>query len=130
LLELLGKYQDRKMDLADACLVRMTELERAAVVFTLDREDFTVYRKRGKQPGSSGRESAPTNLQPPLWFPERGFLFPSSTVAAGGCCINFGGARLLTSRLAGTLAPPKDQIDTIPAGVSPLQSCSLKNGSS
>ena len=50
LVELLGKYQDRKMDLADACLVRMTELERTAVVFTLDREDFTVYRKHGSQP--------------------------------------------------------------------------------
>jgi len=49
LLELLGKYQDCKMDLADACLVRMTELERAAVVFTLDREDFTVYRRHGSQ---------------------------------------------------------------------------------
>ncbi len=49
LLELLGKYQDRNMDLADACLVRMTELESAAVVFTLDRGDFTVYRKHGSQ---------------------------------------------------------------------------------
>jgi hypothetical protein len=38
------------MDLADACLVRMTELDRAAVVFTLDRVDFTVYRKHGSQP--------------------------------------------------------------------------------
>ena len=52
LLELLGKYQDCKMDLADACLVRMTELDRAAVVFTLDRRDFTVYRKHGNQPVS------------------------------------------------------------------------------
>ena len=50
LVELLGKYQDRKMDLADACLVRMTELEHTAVVFTLDRGDFTVYRKHGNQP--------------------------------------------------------------------------------
>ena len=50
LLELLHKYQDRRMDLADACLVRMAELERTAVVFTLDREDFTVYRKHGNQP--------------------------------------------------------------------------------
>jgi predicted nucleic acid-binding protein len=52
LLELLGKYQDRGIDLADACLVRMTELDRAAVVFTLDRRDFTVYRKHGNQPVS------------------------------------------------------------------------------
>jgi uncharacterized protein len=49
LAELLGKYQDYGMDLADACLVRMTELERDAVVFTIDREDFTVYRRNGKE---------------------------------------------------------------------------------
>ncbi len=50
LVALLGKYQDYGMDLADACLVRMTELEDTAVIFTLDREDFTVYRKHGTQP--------------------------------------------------------------------------------
>ena len=50
LLELLQKYQDRRMDLADACLVRMTELERDAVVFTIDRSDFTVYRRNGNEP--------------------------------------------------------------------------------
>jgi predicted nucleic acid-binding protein len=44
---LLGKYQDRRMDLADACLLRMAELDEAAVIFTLDRADFTVYRKHG-----------------------------------------------------------------------------------
>ncbi|HVU09289.1 MAG TPA: PIN domain-containing protein [Verrucomicrobiae bacterium] len=49
LLELLGKYQDYKMDLADACLVCMSELDDSAVIFTLDREDFTVYRKHGNQ---------------------------------------------------------------------------------
>ena len=50
LLELLQKYQDQKMDLADACLVRMTEIEREAVVYTIDRSDFTVYRKHGNEP--------------------------------------------------------------------------------
>jgi len=49
LLELLGKYQDRKMDLADAGLVCMTELDHTAVIFTLDRGDFTVYRQHGDQ---------------------------------------------------------------------------------
>jgi uncharacterized protein len=49
LAELLGKYQDHGMDLADACLVRMTELESDAVVFTIDRGDFTVYRRNGKE---------------------------------------------------------------------------------
>jgi predicted nucleic acid-binding protein len=52
LLELLGKYQNRGIDLADACLVRMTELDHTAVLFTLDRRDFTVYRKHGNQPVS------------------------------------------------------------------------------
>jgi predicted nucleic acid-binding protein len=50
LLELLQKYQDRKMDFADACLVRMTEIEQDAMVFTIDRSDFTVYRKSGNKP--------------------------------------------------------------------------------
>ena len=50
LLELLQKYQDRKMDFADACLVRMAEIQRDAVVFTIDRSDFTVYRKHGNEP--------------------------------------------------------------------------------
>jgi len=50
LLELLQKYQDQKMDFADACLVRMTEIEQDAMVFTIDRSDFTVYRKNGNEP--------------------------------------------------------------------------------
>jgi predicted nucleic acid-binding protein len=50
LLELLQQYQDQKMDFADACLVRMAEMERDAVVFTIDRRDFTVYRKHGNKP--------------------------------------------------------------------------------
>jgi predicted nucleic acid-binding protein len=32
------------MDLADATLVRVAERERLSVVFTLDRNDFGVYR--------------------------------------------------------------------------------------
>ena len=49
-MALLGKYQDLGMDLADACLVRIAELDPTAVIFTLDREDFTVYRKHGNKP--------------------------------------------------------------------------------
>lgn len=45
LTELLAKYEDRPMDLADACLVRMSELHRDCCVFTLDVSDFTVYRR-------------------------------------------------------------------------------------
>jgi predicted nucleic acid-binding protein len=37
-----------RMDLADACLVRMSELRRASRVLTLDRRDFSVYRRNGR----------------------------------------------------------------------------------
>jgi hypothetical protein len=36
------------MSLADACLVRMSELRAAASVFTLD-SDFHVYRRNGRE---------------------------------------------------------------------------------
>jgi len=48
-LELAAKYADRPMDLADACLVRMTELTSRGKVWTLDRADFSVYRRNGHQ---------------------------------------------------------------------------------
>jgi predicted nucleic acid-binding protein len=47
-LALLKKYADRDMDLADACIVRMTELMRDSQVITLDRADFAVYRRNGR----------------------------------------------------------------------------------
>jgi predicted nucleic acid-binding protein len=47
-LKLLKKYADREMDLADACIVRMTELVRDCHVVTLDRTDFSVYRRNGR----------------------------------------------------------------------------------
>jgi predicted nucleic acid-binding protein len=47
-LKLLRKYADREMDLADACIVRMTELVRDCRVVTLDRADFSVYRRNGR----------------------------------------------------------------------------------
>lgn len=43
------KYRDRPISLADACIVRMSELFRHHHVFTLD-SDFSVYRKNGKEP--------------------------------------------------------------------------------
>lgn len=46
---LMKKYEDVPMSLADACLVRMSELRGAAAVFTLD-SDFRIYRKNGKEP--------------------------------------------------------------------------------
>ena len=47
-LELLEKYRDRHMDLADACLVRMTELTDACKVWTVDKADFVLYRRHGR----------------------------------------------------------------------------------
>lgn len=45
---LLLKYQSVPMSLADACLVRMSELHSNSHVFTLDA-DFNLYRKNGQQ---------------------------------------------------------------------------------
>ena len=47
-LRLLKKYADLGMDLADACIVRMTELSRDCLVVTVDRKDFSVYRRNGR----------------------------------------------------------------------------------
>lgn len=47
-LSLLKRYADRDMDLADACIVRMTELMTEVRVLTLDRTDFAVYRRNGR----------------------------------------------------------------------------------
>lgn len=45
--ELMEKYQDLPMDLADAALVRVAEREGVRRIFTLDRRDFSVYRPLG-----------------------------------------------------------------------------------
>ncbi|MGI8604547.1 MAG: type II toxin-antitoxin system VapC family toxin [Verrucomicrobiales bacterium] len=50
ILTLSRKYADRPMDLADACLVRMTELNERCKIWTVDREDFATYRRHGRQP--------------------------------------------------------------------------------
>lgn len=42
--ELMRKYADRHMDFADAALVRVAEREGIQKIFTIDREDFSVYR--------------------------------------------------------------------------------------
>lgn len=46
---LLEKYHDQGVQLADACLVRMSELNRDCRVFTLDRKDFQLYRRFERQ---------------------------------------------------------------------------------
>lgn len=45
---LMTRYGNISMSLADACLVRMSELHAAGVVLTLD-SDFMIYRKHGRQ---------------------------------------------------------------------------------
>ena len=42
--ELMEKYRDLPMDLADAALVRVAEREALTSIFTLDRKHFSVYR--------------------------------------------------------------------------------------
>jgi predicted nucleic acid-binding protein len=46
--QLMRKYADVPMSLADACLVRMAELYSKSYVLTLD-SDFRIYRKHGRQ---------------------------------------------------------------------------------
>jgi predicted nucleic acid-binding protein len=45
---LLCRYVNVPMSLADACLVRMSELHEAASIVTLDG-DFRLYRRHGRQ---------------------------------------------------------------------------------
>jgi hypothetical protein len=45
--DLMRKYRDLPMDLADAALVRVAERERISRIFTIDRRDFEVYRPAG-----------------------------------------------------------------------------------
>ena len=44
IVKLLNQYAPR-MDLADACVVRMSELFKDAEVLTLERRDFNIYRR-------------------------------------------------------------------------------------
>jgi predicted nucleic acid-binding protein len=47
-LGLMDKYSDLPMSVADACLVRMTEVLTDPVLLTTDA-DFHIYRRRGRQ---------------------------------------------------------------------------------
>jgi len=47
-LALMDKYRQVPMSLADACLVRMTELLNDPVVLATDH-DFRIYRRHGRQ---------------------------------------------------------------------------------
>ena len=46
---LAERYADRKPDLADLCLIRMSELNPTHSVLTTDREDFRVYRRNKRE---------------------------------------------------------------------------------
>ena len=56
LAELARRYRDRNPDLADLCLIRMSELYPGHVVITVDT-DFRVYRR-------NRREAIPIHLPP------------------------------------------------------------------
>ncbi len=45
---LLQRYRDRRVSLADACLVRMAELHAGSILLTLD-SDFRIYRMSCRQ---------------------------------------------------------------------------------
>ncbi len=47
--DLMKKYSDLPMDLADATLVAVAEERRLVDVLTLDRRDFTTYRIHGRK---------------------------------------------------------------------------------
>ncbi|MGH8657155.1 MAG: type II toxin-antitoxin system VapC family toxin [Gammaproteobacteria bacterium] len=47
-LKFMQKYANVPMSLADACLVRMTEMRSDAVILTTDA-DFRIYRRHGRQ---------------------------------------------------------------------------------
>jgi len=47
-LKLLKKYADQPASLADACLVRMSEMFATPMLLTTD-EDFRIYRRHGRQ---------------------------------------------------------------------------------
>lgn len=45
----MSKYRNVPMSVADACLVRMSELHRGSLVLTVDR-DFAIYRRKRTHP--------------------------------------------------------------------------------
>ncbi len=45
---LAARYRDRSPDLADLCLIRMSEIYDNLPVLTVDEKDFRVYRRNGR----------------------------------------------------------------------------------
>ena len=46
---LASRYGDRRPDLADLCLIRMSELYPRHSVITVDRDDFRIYRRNKRE---------------------------------------------------------------------------------
>ncbi len=49
LAELAERYLDRKPDLADLCLIRMSEIYPRHTIITIDKNDFRVYRRHKRE---------------------------------------------------------------------------------
>jgi predicted nucleic acid-binding protein len=49
LRDLAVRYANRRPDLADLCLIRMSELYPRHVLITVDEEDFRVYRRNKRE---------------------------------------------------------------------------------
>jgi predicted nucleic acid-binding protein len=49
LRELAERYQDQQPDLADLCIIRMSELHPKRLVITTDQKDFRVYRRNKRE---------------------------------------------------------------------------------
>lgn len=49
LAALAQRYADRRPDLADLCMIRMSELYPRHSVITVDRKDFQVYRRNKRE---------------------------------------------------------------------------------
>ena len=47
--QLARRYADRKPDLADLCLIRMSELYPRHTVITVDEGDFRIYRRNKRE---------------------------------------------------------------------------------
>jgi uncharacterized protein len=50
LAELVSQYADVPMDFADACVVCLSEQTKDCKVVTIDRRDFSIYRRFDRQP--------------------------------------------------------------------------------
>ena len=49
LADLAGRYEDRRPDLADLCVIRMSEIYPRHLVITVDESDFRVYRRNKRE---------------------------------------------------------------------------------